>query len=144
LTAALIHYLWLTHTGGNVRTVYLCGGINGLSDAECKDWRAEATAALAPTFRVLDPMRRDYRGREVENVAAIVRGDLADIAAADVVLVNAARPSWGTAMELVYARLIGLGEIVAFNVPANPSPWLEYHCHWQFVTLAAALEYLKQ
>ena len=27
-------------------TVYLCGGINGLSDAECSDWREAAKAAL--------------------------------------------------------------------------------------------------
>jgi nucleoside 2-deoxyribosyltransferase len=143
LTAALIHYLWLTHTGGNVRTVYLCGGINGLSDAECKDWRAEATAALAPTFRVLDPMRRDYRGRETENVEAIVNGDLNDIKASDVVLANAAHPSWGTAMEVRAAFVLGR-LIVAFGAPEKPSPWLVFHCDRMFPTLAAALEYLKQ
>lgn len=27
-------------------TTYLCGGINGLSDAECRDWRAVAKELL--------------------------------------------------------------------------------------------------
>lgn len=128
-----------------MKTVYLCGGINGLSDADCKDWRAEAIATLCPLFYVLDPMRRDYRGRESENVKAIVSGDLFDIQASDIVLVNAARPSWGTAMELVYAkRDFGGGKfVVAFNLPEHPSPWLVWHTDARYPELAAALEHVK-
>lgn len=102
---------------------YLCGGINGLSDADCKDWRAVAAARLGA---VLDPMRRDYRGIEDSKVHAIVSGDLEDIANADYVLVNACRPSWGTAMEIVYAHR-DAKPIVAFT-DSRVSPWLRYHC----------------
>jgi hypothetical protein len=41
--------------------VYLCGPINGCTDSECIDWRAAAKKRLSDT---IDPMRRDYRGRE--------------------------------------------------------------------------------
>jgi nucleoside 2-deoxyribosyltransferase len=130
-----------------VKTVYLCGGINGLSDAECKGWRDEATRALIPAgFFVLDPMTRDYRGTEADNARTIVHGDLFDIMRSDVLLVNAVRPSWGTAMEVGFAfRPNGMHRktVIAFNVPAKPSPWLVYHCDRLFPTLAEALEYVK-
>jgi hypothetical protein len=88
--------------------VYLCGGINGLSDAACKDWRQVARNALnrgpgRARFHTLDPMARDYRGREDECVDEIVDGDKEDVLASDVILVNASKPSWGTAMEIMFA-----------------------------------------
>lgn len=76
---------------------YLCGGINGLSDEDCKNWREDAKAKLVTEH--LDPMRRDYRGKEDESFHEIVLGDLDDIVKSDFVLVNATRPSWGTAPE---------------------------------------------
>lgn len=108
------------------KTVYLCGGINKLSDAECKDWREVAKLNLRGEYTILDPMRRDYRGIEGDHTKDIVNGDLQDIAACDVVLVRAEVPSWGTAMEIVYAKLLGK-EIVAFGAGPKPSPWLMYH-----------------
>ena len=48
-----------------MRTVYLCGGINGLTDGECNDWRTMAKEQIKG-HEFLDPMRRDYRGREAE------------------------------------------------------------------------------
>lgn len=127
-----------------MKTVYLCGGINGLSDAECKDWREEAKAALIGEFIVLDPMRRDYRGKEAESVDAIVNLDLFDINASNIMLVNVARPSWGTAMEIVYARKdIHRKLVIGFNRPEHPSPWLVYHCDKLFPTLAEAVLHLK-
>lgn len=106
-------------------TVYLAGPINDCTDAEAMDWRTEATASLAGEYRVLDPMRRDYRGREAEHVTELVEGDKADIRASDVVLVNADRPTWGTAMEVQYAHDQGK-RVVAFCA-GSVSPWLRYH-----------------
>lgn len=104
--------------------VYLCGGIHGLSDSECKDWREYAKSRLSWT---LDPMRRDYRGREFQNVTAIVQGDLIDIDESSVVLALCPRPSWGTAMEIFYAHSIGR-PVFAVVLPEHPvSPWLRYH-----------------
>lgn len=103
---------------------YLCGGINGLSDEDANGWRTKAKE-LMPEVEWLDPMARDYRGKESQNVREIVSGDLADIAQADVLLVWAERPSWGTAMEMVYAHQAGK-RIVTY-CPGRVSPWLQFH-----------------
>lgn len=119
--------------------VYLAGPINGCTDAQANDWRDLATAAL-PGCDVLNPMRRDYRGHETEHVAELVEADIVDVLSADVVLVNATRPSWGTAMELVYARDYGV-RVVAFGAD-KPSPWLLYHADEVLPTLTDALRFL--
>lgn len=119
-----------------MKTVYLCGGINGLTDAQCNDWRAHAKQHL--NAHTLDPMRRDYRGREAESVNEIVYGDIDDIHASDIVLVNAMRPSWGTAMEIVYAFKCGRRIVSVAQEPI--SPWLRFHSTRIFPTLAEAIE----
>lgn len=123
-----------------MRTVYLAGPINGCTDEEANGWRTAAKAELVG-WTVFDPMTRDYRGKEAESAEEIVDGDLADIADATHVLVNATRPTWGTAMELVYAREMGR-RIVAFG-PTNPSPWLRVHCDVVAATLGDALRELE-
>lgn len=119
-------------------TTYLCGGINGLSDADCRDWREVAKAGLRT--ETLDPMRRDYRGREDESVSEIVIGDLSDINQSGIVLANATRASWGTAMEIFYAASKGIS-VVAFVEPnARVSPWLRYFSKHVCESLADAIE----
>ncbi len=104
--------------------VYLCGGINGLSDADCKDWRVYAKKHL--TGETIDPMRRDYRGREAEHVNEIVNLDKIDVLECDIVLANASKPSWGTAMEILFAWMNG--KPVVSVVPDGPvSPWVKKH-----------------
>lgn len=119
---------------------YLCGGINGLSDSDCRDWREVAKSLLMTG--TLDPMRRDYRGKEDESVNEIVAGDLADIQASDFVLVNGTRPSWGTAMEIVYA-VIHKKPVVTFVGDSRVSPWLRYHSTRIFKTVEDACEFIN-
>lgn len=119
---------------------YLCGGINGLSDSAASDWRTAAKQELVNGFR--DPMRRDYRGLEETHVKAIVYGDLIDIQESDVVLVNATKPSWGTAMEIVYAYQQHK-VIVAFVEESKISPWLRYHCTHIVNTVVNACEIIN-
>ena len=111
---------------GEELRVYLCGGIAGLSDDECRGWRQRAKDMLSPICVTLDPMRRDYRGREASRFKEVVEGDLSDIGRSDAVLANVCRPSWGTAMEIVIAKRGGT-PVVAFGAGDNPSPWLLYH-----------------
>jgi len=117
--------------------VYLAGAIRGCTDEECKGWREKAKALLVGC-EILDPMARDYRGREMYNVRAIVEGDLKDIGDSDVLLVNANRDSWGTPMEVVYASRIMGKRVVAFSAKI-PSPWLVYHAEI-FPTMEEACE----
>jgi len=113
-----------------VKTVYLCGAINGKTDSECNDWRAEAKRLLCGAgYSTLDPMRRDFRGREDDCYAEIVLGDLDDIDAADLLLVNAGAPSWGTAMEVFHAYTIGK-KVVVFTDATRVSPWLRQCSHF--------------
>jgi len=121
--------------------VYLCGGINGLADKDCKDWREEAKRLLKSD--TLDPMRRDYRGQEAESTEQIVSGDLQDIALSSIVLVNAERPSWGTAMEIVYARILHK-RVVAFTSSERISPWLDYHADAVFRSLDTACAHINR
>jgi nucleoside 2-deoxyribosyltransferase len=120
-----------------MRKVYLAGPINGCTDDECKGWRSVAKALLSATDTCLDPMDRDYRGIEQGNYVEIVRSDLADIQEADWVLVNASRPSWGTAMEIAIASRSGK-PVVAFSDAESVSPWIWYFCVSVFRTVEDA------
>lgn len=110
--------------------VYLGGPINGCTDAEASGWREAVKAVLAEHGHSwCDPMDRDYRGRELEPGIAqkIVLGDMADITDCDVLLMNAPKPSYGTAMEIRYGRENGKRVIVVHPVGTVPSPWVIYH-----------------
>lgn len=105
--------------------VYLAGPIYGATDSEAHKWRRHATQALQG--KVLDPMSRDYRGKEQENPDDIVLADLADIAGCTAVLANCWTPSYGTAQELVYAHLLGKRVVAIVPNPNKVSPWLRFH-----------------
>jgi hypothetical protein len=136
----------------NILGVYLCGGIAGLTDAQCNDWRSFVKENLnRQKYYCLDPMRRDYRGREVECAKEIVEEDKKDIDNSAIVLVNACRPSWGTAMEIMYTfdksqYTFGRSRINIISVcdAENPSPWLIYHSDKIFKTLEEAIKYINE
>jgi len=110
--------------------VYLCGPIHSQTAYECTHWRGIARSYIESAgHAVRDPMDRDFRGREEECSGEIVAGDLDDIEQSNVVLVNANRPGWGTAMEVLYAHQRGK-RVVAFASHTNAptlSPWLREH-----------------
>lgn len=108
-------------------TLYLCGPINGCTDEECTNWREYVKGVWL--MDTIDPMRRDYRGREVESVNEIVELDKIDVMNADVVLVNYDKPSVGTSMEVLYAWERGKLVVVVAKEGASISPWLRYHSH---------------
>lgn len=119
--------------------VYLAGPINGCTDEECKAWRAKARIMLEPTHAVIDPMDFDCRGMESEMASEIIKHDLQMLDEADLVLANAEKPSWGTAMELVYARQSGKPAIAFVGMPrCFVSPWLQGHTAKVCGTLAQA------
>lgn len=107
----------------NSQKVYLCGPINGCTDSEAKDWRE----ACKMFFTCIDPMKRDYRGKEAGSYREIVDLDKRDVRNADVLLVNYYGPSVGTAMEIFYAWTLGKPVVLWCSREATLSPWLRYH-----------------
>lgn len=108
----------------NKTKVYLCGPINGCTDAEAKNWR-EAVKEYFPAS--IDPMKRDYRGKELTNYREIVDLDKRDIRNSDIILVNYDKPSVGTSMEVFYAWTLGIPVVVWAAPNTRLSPWLIYH-----------------
>jgi nucleoside 2-deoxyribosyltransferase len=123
--------------------VYLCGPINGCTDAECKDWRAFARENLLR--KTYDPMVRDYRGREMEPgiAAEIVEFDKLDVDNCDTVLVNYVKPSVGTSMEVLYAWERGKRVVVVHEPGAVLSPWLVYHSHERATSMREACDLIN-
>jgi nucleoside 2-deoxyribosyltransferase len=118
--------------------VYLCGPINGRSDDDCTSWREYVKARLSDT---LDPMARDYRGRELEPgiAAEIVENDKLDIQASDVLLVYYDKPSVGTSMEVYLAHGKGKRIVLVDRSDKPLSPWLIYHAHEVYKSLDEAI-----
>lgn len=132
-------------------TIYLAGPINSCTDAECKDWRAAAREFFEESLavqtkvgqvRVLDPMRRDYRGQEMSPHIRhlIVKGDKTDYRQADILLVYSPKPSYGTAMEMFDAYENLKKWVVVVNADEFPSPWLEEHCDYRVPTFEIAFK----
>lgn len=113
------------HEEQAMKTIYLCGPINGCTDEECTDWREYVKSQWEG--RCIDPMVRDYRGRETEAFREIVELDKIDVAESDIIVVNYDKPSVGTSMEVLYAWQIGKRIILVCREDANISPWLRYH-----------------
>ena len=124
--------------------VYLCGPINGCTDGEAKDWREAAKLAL-PHIEWIDPMARDYRGRELEPGVAklIVENDKTDIDGCDLLLVNYDKPSVGTSMEILYAWDRGKVSHLVHAPNSRLSPWLLYHCHHFHTSFAEAFDAIR-
>lgn len=125
--------------------VYLGGPINGCTDDEANGWRTEAKALIETRgHEWVDPMRRDYRGREMEPGIAdeIVRGDLEDINECDLLLMACPKPSVGTSMEVFHGASVG--KRVVAVVPddgRDPSPWLVVHAE---VWRGSVNDYIKE
>lgn len=123
-----------------MRTIYLCGPINGRTDEDATEWREVVKKRW--DGKTLDPMRRDYRGREMEPgiAAEIVAGDIEDIQNSDAILVYFDKPSVGTAMEVFYAKHV-LGKlVVVIDASDKPlSPWLVHHSDEQTRHISVAL-----
>lgn len=107
---------------------YLAGPINGCTDSQACDWRNEVTNLLGAE-NVLNPMSRDYRGKEHEAVKDIVENDKRDIDVCDVLLVWFTQPSVGTSMEILYAWERDKKVIVIDRQVKPLSPWITYHSH---------------
>lgn len=126
------------------KKIYLCGPIMDVHEGQARQWREEAKRLLQSHFILLDPMRRNFKDREVDSANEIVEFDLQDIRDADIVLVNYSKPSIGTAMEVFYASH-DLGKFVVAFSPIefkDCSPWMVRFCTKILPDLESAARYI--
>lgn len=126
----------------------MAGPIHGKSDAEAIDWREQAERALRKLgYNTLNPMDRDYRGREREEGIKdlIVEGDKEDILNSEIILAYVPEPSAGTSMEIFFANMNGKFVIsVVPGYPAKTSPWITYHSDEIVTSFGEAMDVLKK
>ncbi len=121
--------------------IYLCGPINGCTDDEAINWR-DVAKAIWGEANCIDPMRRDYRGKEIGHVSEIVELDKLDIRESDILLANCWQPSVSTSMEIMYAYTIGVPVIAIVPEGARVSPWLNYHALYIVHSLVDAANFI--
>lgn len=129
-----------------VKKIYLSGPIMDEHEGAAREWREAAKRLLGDKFFLLDPMRRNFKDREVDSANEIVRFDLQDVEDADLILVNYNKPSIGTSMEVFHASH-NLGKFVVAFSPfsfADCSPWMVKYCTKILPTLEDACEYIKR
>src|SRR5262245_29004245 len=122
-----------------MKRVYLCGAINGKSDAECREWREWFKQHHG--FLWLDPMSRDIRGKEDELGDETADKDLEEVESSDALLLNAWTPGWGSCSELVWAWLAHIPTVTICQPPV--SPWLRKWSDHMVRTKEEALEVLR-
>ncbi len=129
-----------------MRKIYLCGPIMEEVEGHAREWRNTANKQLSEHFTMLDPMRRNFKDREVDSANEIVEFDLQDVREADIVLVNYNKPSVGTSMEVFYAS----HELGKFVVAFSPfefkecNPWMVRFCTKILPSLEDAIEYITE
>jgi nucleoside 2-deoxyribosyltransferase len=124
------------------RLVYLAGPIYDCDDT-CVEWRETVARILrSKKIMTLSPMNRDYRGREHVPLIQklIVEKDKKDIMMSDTLLALCEQPSFGTAMEILFAWSLQKQIVV---VSSYGSPWIKYHASVMFKTLDEAIASLS-
>lgn len=126
--------------------IYLCGPIMDEHAGRARAWRATARKLLGRQFILLDPMRRNFKDREVDSANEIVEFDLQDVREADIILVNYAKNSIGTSMEVFYASHDLNKFVIAFTPFSfkDSSPWMVRFCTKLLPSLEDACTYIRE
>ena len=128
------------------KVIYLSGPIMDEHEGHAREWRDKATKELEKHFLLLDPMRRNFKDREVDSANEIVEFDLQDVRDADILLVNYNKPSIGTSMEVFHASF-NLGKFIIGFSPfsfKDCSPWMVRVCTKILPSLEEAIAYIKE
>jgi len=110
------------------KRVYLAGPIFGTGE-KSRSWRKVAMLELKRYgMEVVDPYDLEA---DINNEEELVRADLKEIAGCQFILAQVSNASWGTAMELFYAKGLGI-KIFGWGLDTEHqdlSPWLRWACH---------------
>jgi nucleoside 2-deoxyribosyltransferase len=126
------------------KTIYLSGPIMDEHAGVARQWRQVARSLLEGSFDILDPMRRNFKDREVDSANEIVEFDLQDVRDCDILLVNYSKASIGTSMEVFFGSH-HLGKFVVAFSPfefKDCSPWMVRFCTKILPGLEQACDYL--
>ncbi len=124
-----------------MKTVYLCGAIEGLSKEQAFAWRDIAKRELGGRYIVLDPLDNDDRMTEKE----IFEADIKNVEEADIILTEMSHPDKayiGTSMELWHAYRLGK-EIIVWGRANQKNLFLNQVTTERFGMLLTALCYLN-
>src|SRR5271157_213969 len=119
----------MPRSSSRIVTIYLSGGIKDLTDDEAYGWRREVEKYYQSfPVQVITPTRLEYRPDMSVELACrwLVKRDKQSIINSDIVLAHCPKPSWGTAMELIFAQENGVW-VITVCLDENPSPWLLAH-----------------
>lgn len=126
----------------NAELVYLAGPIYEQDDT-CIRWRKAAHKLLRlKNVMSIAPTDADYRGKETiaGNPERIVESDKKSIMMCDTLLAKCDHPSYGTAMEVLFAWSLRKQVIVVTN---SYSPWIRYHADHVFPTVEEAIKNME-
>lgn len=123
-----------------MKTIYLAGPIFGCTEQETKGWR-EQVKRLLPEYLFYDPTDLQFSGK-LEEALRIVETDKSRIRHSTLLLAHCWRPSTGTAMEVLYAKTIGLPVIAI--APEPWSPWIFYHSNFITPSLEIATNHIRK
>ena len=113
--------------------VYVSGAITGVEE-HSKEWRTEWCKRLKKlNFKVFDPQLHDKEHETIDE--DIVIKDIKEISVSDIVIINADCHSWGSGMELVYARIYGVPVYTIIEHTDDAPIWLKFHSKRMFETL---------
>lgn len=125
------------------KPIYLCGAISGRSDSDAHDWRT--IAGSLSRWPVLNPMRHDFRGRELMNVKQIVEGDLRDIQQSwAIVYFFDGQISAGSSMEMFHAYWSNKAVVLVNANKVALTPWMIYHASRIAYDLREAFGHLEK
>ncbi|MDZ4199832.1 MAG: nucleoside 2-deoxyribosyltransferase [Kiritimatiellia bacterium] len=129
-----------------MKKIYLCGPIMDEIDGHARAWREAAREQLGDAYQLLDPMRRNFKDREVDSANEIVEFDLQDVREADLILVNYGKASVGTSMEVFYASHVLHKFVIAFSPFSfqDCSPWMVKYCTKILPGLETACRYIRE
>jgi nucleoside 2-deoxyribosyltransferase len=113
-----------------MKLVYLAGPIHEVDNPAL--WRDSLTALIHEHLlgmETLNPLNLEVTA---ENRTELVRSDLSAILESDYVVAMVKKPSWGTAMEIFFAKQHRI-PVIAIIQPENyaQSPWLLEHIDYR-------------
>ena len=125
--------------------VFLSGAMSGLAYNEYTHWREEATHKLLDHgIKVIDPAKNfNFNMSKSEYSEAEVRDfDLCGIENCDVVLVNLAHDSIGTAIEIFRAQQLHK-PVIGYAAHDALHPWMALSVNKFCDTLEEAIDYIN-